>query len=215
MNKFQNRCLCMVALFAVAVTGGCSGTSRRLNVERDRLLAENRDLRAALENADGACGSVEAERDRLAAEVARLEQENQAPPPMSTETPFDQIQGIEIEQTVGMIKIKVPGDVLFPPGKTTLRAASKRTLDQIAQVIRVEYAANTIGVEGHTDTDPIRRSRWKDNLELSLQRAAAVSRYLQAQGIDGKDMYAAGWGSHHPRETKKASRRVEIVVLTG
>jgi len=200
----------LFGLFIVAASVvGCS--SKRLGLERNRLMAENGELRAALQRAEDDLSSTESERTRLVNEVNRLQQDLASTPAVAL-TGFEQIKGVEIEQSAGLIKVKVPGDVLFAPGKVSLRSASKRTLDEIASIITTQYANKTIGIEGFTDTDPIRKSKWKDNLELSLQRAAAVNRYLQTKGIDAKNMYAAGWGKHHPRGTKAKSRRVEIIV---
>ena len=97
--------------------------------------------------------------------------------------------------------------------KTTLRKSAKNTLNQIAAVIEREYQHNTIQVKGYTDTDPIKKSKWADNLDLSLQRAAAVHRYLQQQGVDPQRMEAVGLGPWHPQASKSKSRRVEIVVI--
>ena len=107
----------------------------------------------------------------------------------------------------------MPGDILFDSGKVDLKGSAKSTLNQIAGVIRSEYSGNTVRVEGYTDSDPIRKSKWKDNLELSLQRAAAVHRQLQSQGIAAENMYAAGFGEARQRGSKDKSRRVEIVVV--
>jgi flagellar motor protein MotB len=96
----------------------------------------------------------------------------------------------------------------------TLRAAALKTLDEIAGVLKREYAGHVIRIEGYTDSDPIRRSKWKDNLELSLQRAAAVHRHLSSKGVPEENMYAAGFGAKKPQATKAKSRRVEIVVIT-
>jgi chemotaxis protein MotB len=73
-------------------------------------------------------------------------------------------------------------------------------------------------VVGHTDTDPIQKSSWKDNLELSAQRALSVARYLMEHGIPDKQLRAAGCGPARPvasnatAEGKARNRRVEIVV---
>ena len=109
--------------------------------------------------------------------------------------------------------VRVPGDVLFSAGKTILRKSAKKTLNQIAQVIEREYQHNIIHIKGYTDTDPIKKSKWADNLELSLQRAAAVHRHLQKQGVDPQQMEAVGLGPWHPQGSKSKSRRVEIVVI--
>jgi len=109
--------------------------------------------------------------------------------------------------------VRVPGDVLFEPGKVDLRNTSLKTLDQVMSVLRKQYPSNMFRIDGYTDTDPIKKSQWKDNLELSQARAASVLRYLQTKGMNPKQMYTAGFGAANPRATKAQSRRVEIVVI--
>ena len=67
---------------------------------------------------------------------------------------------------------------------------------------------------GHTDTDPLKatKDKYKDNWELSAERALAVTRYLVSQGVAAEALTAAGRGEFHPLESKAKSRRVEIVV---
>ena len=166
-----------------------------LDSKFNELDNENRELRLAMEGARG--GGPEP--DRLVGAVAN--------------TPFDRIPGVETIARADSITVNIPGDVLFASGKISLKSQAKRTLDQIASVINREYASNRIRIEGYTDKDPIRKSKWRDNLELSTQRAAAVHRYLQSKGIDPGKMYAAGFGEWHPRATKAKSRRVVIVVV--
>lgn len=204
-----------VSLLALALLAGCK--SNRLKDERNALYQQNQELQSELEAKRAALDAAENERAALANQVAQLQaQLAQKPQVISTaRTGFEGIEGIEAEREAGGIAVRVPGDVLFPSGRAELRSTSQKTLDQIASVIKKQYAGNTIRIEGYTDTDPIRKSKWTDNLELSLQRAAAVHRYLQKKGIDPKQMYAAGFGQWHPRDTKQKSRRVEIFVVTG
>ena len=204
----------IVTLAAGIAITGCS--SQRVSLERDRLMQENHDLRDALSRVQDDQLVTATERDRLVGEVQRLQNDLTAQPvTVAANTGFDAIQGVDVEHGRGMIKVNVPGDVLFAPGQATLRSTAKRTLDQIASVIKTSYGDNTIGIEGHTDRDPIKKSKWADNLELSVQRAAAVHRYLRSRGIDARQMYAAGWGPTRPRSSKSKSRRVEIVIWTG
>ncbi|MBZ0171224.1 MAG: OmpA family protein, partial [Phycisphaerales bacterium] len=70
-----------------------------------------------------------------------------------------------------------------------------------------------IRIEGYTDTDPIRKSKWASNEHLSFERANAVEKYLISRGVDTKRMYAAAFGPDRPKGSKQDSRRVEIVVL--
>lgn len=114
--------------------------------------------------------------------------------------------------------IEIEGTVLFDSGKANLRSTARQTLDEVVDAIRREFPEREIYVFGHTDTDPIRHSDWKDNYELSCERALSVVRYLQSNGV-ANYMAACGWGEHRPvldnssPEAKQANRRVEIFAM--
>jgi len=103
---------------------------------------------------------------------------------------------------------------LFNPGSVALKADAKTKLRQVAQTIKRQYPGKEVWVIGYTDTDPIRKTKtkWKDNWELSTERALAVTRYLIEQGVSAEHVTAAGRGQFHPLSSKAASRRVEIIV---
>ena len=199
----------LAGFLALTVLSGCQN---RLKQERDALMVQNEELQDELNQARAANDALQAETDRLRDKLAERP-EPQPQPTAGANTPFAGIEGIESERGPGRVTVRVPGDVLFASGKSALRGSAKNTLREIAGVITSEYAGRTIRVEGYTDTDPIRKSDWQDNLELSLHRAAAVERYLQQQGVDGDRMYSAGFGESDQRSSKAKSRRVEIVVV--
>jgi chemotaxis protein MotB len=87
---------------------------------------------------------------------------------------------------------------IFPAGKATLTSAGKQKVDELAATLKKQHAGNTILVYGYTDSDPIKKSSWKDNLELSAQRAMAVTRELIAKGIAAKNIETVAMGSEHP-----------------
>ena len=77
-----------------------------------------------------------------------------------------------------------------------------------------------IGIEGHTDNEPIEYSGWKSNWELSTARALSVLHYLADQeGIAPQRLSAVGYGEYKPvasndtKEGRRLNRRVEIVIL--
>ena len=77
-----------------------------------------------------------------------------------------------------------------------------------------------VGIEGHTDNQPIKLSGWKTNWELSSSRALSVLHYLVKQkGIAPERLSANGYGEFHPvdsndtKEGRQLNRRVEIVIL--
>ncbi len=203
------------ALLAVLVfaLGGCNNN---LKTERDRLFSQNEELQSELDQTRAALDAAQAEVERRNAEIARLRGELASKPtaaPQGATNPFAGVPGVETEQRLEGVAVRVPGDVLFASGKVELREGSKQTLNQITAIIRREYPNKTIRVEGYTDTDPIRRSGWADNWQLSTERALAVLRHLQSQGIPANRIYAAGYGQSRPRGDKAKSRRVEIVVV--
>ena len=199
----------------MATTVGCN--CKQVTSERNALFAQNQKLQELLTKSYAANDSLVAERDRLNAEMLSLQQASQQVQEQVQEqvqdTGFGQIQGVETVAGEGTITVRVPGDVLFAPGKISLKTSARKTLDEIANVIERQYPTNTIRVVGYTDTDPIRKSKWVDNLQLSQERAATVHRYLQQQKIAPEAMEAVGKGQWHPRGTKALSRRVEIVVV--
>ena len=75
-------------------------------------------------------------------------------------------------------------------------------------------------VDGHTDSTPIRHSKWKDNLHLSLMRARAVVDALITEGVPAGELCAAGFGEWHPvapndtAEDRARNRRVELSLIS-
>lgn len=203
----------MALMLLVGSAVGCQGN--KTLEERDALWTQNQELQSELSQARADQERAEADRASLSREIDRLRADmNRRPAPAPSQpTGFGGIDGIETERGAGTITVRVPGDVLFASGKVDLKSSALRTLDQIASVISRQYPTNTIRIEGHTDTDPIRKSKWKDNLELSLQRAAAVHRHLQKHGVTPEQMQAVGLGQWHPSGSKAKSRRVEIIVV--
>lgn len=204
---------CLMLTLLATLTVGCSN---RLQAERDALYQQNVELQEELNRARAAADASRSGESSLQSRIAQLQAElaaAQRPAAPTGRTGFESISGVTTTQTAGSIMVRVPGDVLFDAGKIELKQGSRSTLNQIANVIKDRYPSNAVRVEGYTDTDPIRRSKWKDNLELSLQRAATVHRYLQTRGLDSEQIYAAGFGPAKPQSTKAQSRRVEIVVI--
>jgi chemotaxis protein MotB len=105
------------------------------------------------------------------------------------------------------------GDVAFGAGQAVLSSAAKRELDGVARDIARRHAGAQIRVEGHTDSTPIRKSKWGSNEALSQARADAVREYLITKGIASGRIDSMGFGSSRPKGSAAASRRVEIVVL--
>ncbi|MCM8819234.1 MAG: OmpA family protein [Candidatus Omnitrophica bacterium] len=110
-------------------------------------------------------------------------------------------------------------EVLFDSGKAVLKKESLPILDKVAKILKEEVPENNIGIEGHTDNQPIKYSGWKSNWELSVHRALSVLHYLESKGIDPQRLSASGFGPYKPvasnatAEGRQLNRRVEIVIL--
>jgi len=116
--------------------------------------------------------------------------------------------------------ITVVGDVLFDSGKDRIRSQAHSILDKIASVLGENVPQLNVGIEGHTDNEPIRFSGWKSNWELSAARALSVLHYLvDNKGILPSRVSAIGYGEYRPvatndtKEGRQLNRRVEIVIL--
>ena len=106
------------------------------------------------------------------------------------------------DSRAGTVTVTVPGNVLFDPGKADLKPSSQSTLNKITAAIRKSYPGKRVYVDGHTDSDPINRTRekWQDNLELSFARAASVARYLESKGISSTKVVVRAYGANNPKE---------------
>ncbi|MBX3362570.1 MAG: OmpA family protein, partial [Phycisphaeraceae bacterium] len=197
------------AVFVVAVvSGGC----KKNNGQLDAALMENNELRGRIESLEQALRDCDAQKAGLEQQLAAASSAPSGFGPAGTG--FENIGGIDVSYGAGgEIIVGVAGDVLFDSGSVVLKNASKQTLDRVAGVLNSKYRRNVIRVEGHTDSDPIRKSKWRSNEQLSAERALAVEEYLVSKGVNNNRVYSAAFGPAKPKGTKKDSRRVEIVIL--
>lgn len=132
--------------------------------------------------------------------------------------PLVRIQGADAIQDGDLVRIRLENAQLFSGGKAELKPEVSATLDRIAQTLKSDYAGRQVGIEGHTDSDPITKSKWKNNHELSVARSVAVFEALKRRGVPEGQMFVAGYGPNQPlaanssKQTKSQNRRVEIVV---
>ena len=57
----------------------------------------------------------------------------------------------------GRLSIGIDNTVTFSAGSTKLKSSAGETLRRVARVLTRDYSSHKIYVEGHTDTDPIRK----------------------------------------------------------
>lgn len=214
--------LLIVAVGMVGLTGCGEDPKQRIALlegENQQLMD---DLARAREEAERAqrdandCESILARlRSDNASLAARISDLQSAPPPAQPQPQVPQ----GWTAVPGGAMIAIPGEVLFQSGKATLRSEAQRVLDQVVSAVNSQYSDKDVLVYGHTDDVPIKKSGWKDNFELSSQRALSVVRHLESRGVNAKRLVACGCGEHRPvvpnssAGNRSKNRRVEIFAL--
>lgn len=218
MQPARKRMIALIICFVfVTVMPGCTNWQKK----HEALLVEHENLKGLLDRERG-------EKDMLAGEVTRgqqtieelrrqIEEQKKTPADASG---FGDEYNVAFDAAAGTVTVTLQNSLLFDSGKATLKKATSAELDHIRSVLRQKYAGKRVDVVGHTDSDPIRKTKdkWKDNLELSAQRALSVTRYLIQKGIAEDEIRAVGCGESRPVASNSSSaekaknRRVEIVV---
>lgn len=128
-------------------------------------------------------------------------------------------EDIEINVEKGVVYVSISDKLLFGSGSNKVTPEAKDVLAKVAKVLNDRKDIDFL-VEGHTDSQPIEKSNFKDNWDLSVLRATAVVRVLQEEfNIDPKRMTAGGRSYYQPvsnNETadgRAKNRRTRIVIL--
>jgi outer membrane protein OmpA-like peptidoglycan-associated protein len=106
------------------------------------------------------------------------------------------------------------GDVLFATGTATLSPMADNEINRLAAFMK-EYPDRSVLIEGYTDSTGTEGT----NLDLSLNRANAVSNKLVAKGISKSRIATKGFGEESPvagNDTaagREQNRRVDVIIL--
>jgi chemotaxis protein MotB len=215
MQFTKSKVALLLALLSVLTFSGCTDWKKK----HDALNVENQNTKGLLER-------ERVEKGQMADQLAKDQQTIQDLQKQIVEkkrspadaTGFGEGYDVNFDAAAGTITVTLPDAILFDPGKVSLRNATSKELDHIYSVLKAKYPGRHIEVAGHTDSDPIKKSKWTDNLELSSERAMEVARYLMKKGVAENKIAATGYGEGRPiatnstAEGKKKNRRVEIVV---
>lgn len=128
-------------------------------------------------------------------------------------------KGVSVAMSDRGLVVTFVSEVLFDSGMAKIRSDAHKVLDKVAVVLKGQVADKNIAIEGHTDNEPIKKSGWKSNWELSTARATSVLHYLEGKGIKPARLQATGYGEYRPVasndtvEGRQKNRRVEIIIL--
>ncbi|MFY9150731.1 MAG: OmpA family protein [Prolixibacteraceae bacterium] len=128
-------------------------------------------------------------------------------------------KGLTIQEKNGKVYVSLDEQLLFKTGQWDVDPKGQQALSSLAEVLAQNPEINVL-VEGHTDNVPMKGTGMvKDNWDLSVMRATAVTRILlKNKLIDAKRITAAGRGEFYPideaktPEARQKNRRTEIIL---
>lgn len=222
LSENARKALLVVAMVGLLFGCGCASMNRH--------ASENAELRDRVQKLSESLSSASSESARLAAENAALQDQLAltAADMASKDTELEEARarlaakGFDVSLRDGVIVVTLPTSILYPSGSALLSPGGKTKLATLATELKGEFAAYNVEVQGHTDTDPIikTRDKYKSNWELSYDRAQTVAYDLINTGrIKPARVHVAAYGQYAPvasnsSEAGKAkNRRVEIAVL--
>ena len=125
---------------------------------------------------------------------------------------------LSVEARGGRTIITLGAGLLFPSGSATPGRQHRDVLQRVASALN--QVPGRVMVVGHTDDQPLSSDRYRDNLELSRQRAMAVVKLLELDIATRGRLSWSGVGSADPRylpetdpKNRARNRRVEIIHI--
>jgi flagellar motor protein MotB len=134
------------------------------------------------------------------------------------------VNGVDVEVRTaqdGQQRVAVVLQNSFRAGSASMsyNTAAVKAVVGLGKLVSESYRGSRVSVEGHTDSDPIRKSKWDSNEALSLARAEEVKKLLRQAGVSESLVSAVGMGARQPvargttDRSKAQNRRVEIYII--
>ena len=121
---------------------------------------------------------------------------------------------VQIDEAGARTTVTLLGADLFASGRAELNPTYIATLKAIAAALN--RVPGRVEVNGHTDDQPLRSFRYRDNFELSRERAVSVVDVLKVTINSPARLRAKGKGSSEQKYDDRArNRRVEIIHMSG
>lgn len=157
---------------------------------------------------------IDLRRDRLRYVAEQIKQEIRETPALA-----EIADHVEVEITEEGLRIQLLEDstgVFFELGSATPKAAGAALLELLGK--KLGGMPNAVVIEGHTDARPFHRADGYSNWELSVDRANAARRIMQAGGLnDAQIQQVRGWADRKLRDPEHpeadSNRRVTVTML--
>ena len=128
---------------------------------------------------------------------------------------------VTISELKGKLTVNMEAAILFDSGSAEVKTEGLDILNKMVETLK-NVSDKAIRIEGHTDvvqiTGGLART-FPTNWELSAARAINVTKFLQQQGIDPRNLSAAAFAEHKPvadnatKEGRAKNRRIEITLV--
>jgi chemotaxis protein MotB len=185
----------------------------------DRLHQENETCKDALETAREQLRQAEQE---LEAREEKAREQSDAFTRMQQAMKAElESKQVALQELEGKLTLTMVESILFDSGKAEVKKEGQEALQKVAEVLKT-VDGQEIVVAGYTDNVQIGERLAKiypSNWELSAARAISVVKILVSDGVDPKNLSAAGYGEFRPvadndtPEGRAQNRRMEIVLM--
>jgi outer membrane protein OmpA-like peptidoglycan-associated protein len=173
---------------------------KALSRETERLVVQGRG-REQIARMEARESNAEARESKAAARESNAEAWSQTQKAEKATDKADKLQ-----QEIAILKGRMTdrgivltiGDVLFATGTATLSPMADNEINRLAAFMK-EYPDRSVLIEGYTDSTGTEGT----NLDLSLNRANAVSNKLVAKGISKSRIATKGFGEESPQDESR------------
>jgi len=136
-----------------------------------------------------------------------------------------QVESVTDANGLQAVKVTFDSGILFTTGSSTLSSTAKNSLTQFSNVLK-NNADCDVAIQGYTDNAGWKNSTAEQsaqkNLNLSQQRAQAVTNYLTSIGVSASQIRSTmGYGESYPvadnstAAGKAQNRRVEVYMYAS
>jgi len=136
-----------------------------------------------------------------------------------------QVESVTDANGLQAVKVTFDSGILFTTGSSTLSSTAKNSLTQFSNVLK-NNADCDVAIQGYTDNAGWKNSTAEQsaqkNLNLSQQRAQAVTNYLTSIGVSPSQIRSTmGYGESNPvadnstAAGKAQNRRVEVYMYAS
>jgi len=118
-----------------------------------------------------------------------------------------------------VVRVDISADSLFETGSAGLLPGGATILTQVSTEVQRVYPLHFIGIEGHTDTEPLQNASWGTPHQLSVARASTVFDFFTTRTpMRQGQLFLVAHGSNHPLVSnataagRARNRRIELVI---